>query len=201
MTGRLPLSEKDPGRKIKAHRKSRRGCGNCKLRRVKVGKLHLSESCEGYMTNPYLQCDESKPQCQKCRSFGVLCSYDGQNSDLQSSFDRAANMGALQILPYALKQTVPSIITPSLRLRSTGSSDGRDAIYDFQLRDLELLKKFQTRTVFTITTDQNLHLYQKESFQLAHSVSFLDACPASHADPVGSAPVFDACIAVSDTHA
>ena len=87
-------------------------------------------------------------------------------------------MGTLQISPYALKQTVPSIITPSLRLRSTGSSDGRGAIYDFQVRDLELLKKFQTRTVFTITTDQNLHLYQKQSFQLAHSVRFLDACPS-----------------------
>ena len=110
-------------------------------------------------------------------------------------------MGTLQILPYALKQTVPSIITPSLRLRSTRSSDGRDAIYDFQVQDLELLQKFQTRTVYTITTDQNLHLYQKQSLQLAHSVSFLHASPASHADAVGSASVFDACIAISDTHA
>ena len=110
-------------------------------------------------------------------------------------------MGTLQILPYALKQTVSSIITPSLRLRSTGSPNGRDAIYDFQLHDLELLKKFQARTVFTITTDQNLHLYQKQSLQLAHSVRLLDACPASHADLAGSAPVFNACIAVSDTHA
>ena len=82
-----------------------------------------------------------------------------------------------------------------------GSSDGRDAIYDFQMHDLELLQKFQTRTVFTITTDQNLHLYQKQSIQLAHSVRFVDAYPASNADPVTSAPVFDACIVVSDTHA
>ena len=110
-------------------------------------------------------------------------------------------MGTLQILPYALKQTMPSIIAPSLRLQSRRSSDCRDAIYDFQMQDLELLQKFQTRTVYTITTDQNLHLYQKQSLQLAHSVRFLDACPASHADPVGSAPVFDACIALSDTHA
>ena len=201
MAGRLSSSDKDPNRKLKAHRKSRRGCGNCKLRRVKVGKLHLSESCEGCMTERFLQCDESKPRCQKCTSFGVFCSYDSQKSDLQSSFDGVAKIGTLQILPYALKQTVSSVITPSLRLRSTGSSDGRDAIYDFQMQDLELLKKFQTRTVFTITTDQNLHLYQKQSLQLAHSVRYLDTCPASHADPVGSAPVFDACTAVSDTHA
>lgn len=201
MTGRLPSSNKDSNRKLKAHRKSRRGCGNCKLRRVKVSKLRPFESCEGHMIESYLQCDETKPRCLKCTSFGVLCSYDGQNSDLQSSFDGAANLGTLQILPYALKQTVSSIITPSLRLPATGFSDGRDAIYDFQMHDLELLRKFQTRTVFTITTDQNLHLYQKQSLQLAHSVRYLDACPASNTDPVGSAPVFDARIAVSDTHA
>ena len=50
MSGRLSSSDKHPNRKLKAHRKSRRGCGNCKRRRVKVGKLHLSESCKEYMT-------------------------------------------------------------------------------------------------------------------------------------------------------
>ena len=110
-------------------------------------------------------------------------------------------MGTLQILPYALKQTVPSIIAPSLRLQSTRSSECRNATYDFQMQDLELLKKFQTRTVFTITTDQNLHLYQNQSLQLAHSVRLLHPYPASPTNPFGSASVFDACIAVSDTHA
>ena len=41
MTDRLPSPEKNVGRKLKAHRKSRRGCGNCKLRRVKVGRRYL----------------------------------------------------------------------------------------------------------------------------------------------------------------
>ncbi|WEW59227.1 hypothetical protein PRK78_004696 [Emydomyces testavorans] len=46
----------DPGfHSRKPHRKSRTGCGNCKKRRVK--------------------CDETKPHCQKCESYGVSCDY------------------------------------------------------------------------------------------------------------------------------
>lgn len=44
MTDRLLSSEKDVGRKLKAHKKSRRGCGNCKLRRVKVGSRYILSS-------------------------------------------------------------------------------------------------------------------------------------------------------------
>lgn len=43
-------------------------------------------------------------------------------------------------------------------------------LYEFREEDQALLKKFQTRTVFTMTTDKNLHLYQIESFKLAYSV-------------------------------
>ena len=58
-------------------------------------------------------------------------------------------------------------------MQSKESLESGNAIYDFREQDLELLNKFKTRTVFTITTDQNLQLYQKESFKLAHSVSAL----------------------------
>lgn len=153
MIDRLASSEKDVSRKLKAHRKSRRGCGNCKLRRVK--------------------CDESRPTCRKCTSFGVFCNYDGQYSDLQLSVGGVTNIEPLQILPYSLKQTTPSRIVPSLKSRSTGSREKWNAVYDFGERDMELLNKFKTSTVFTITTDQNLHLYQKEAFKLAYSHPFL----------------------------
>ncbi|KAK4032523.1 hypothetical protein C8A01DRAFT_50699 [Parachaetomium inaequale] len=51
----MAVSSTDPSRKRKFHRKSRRGCSNCKLRRVK--------------------CDETRPECKSCRSYGVLCNY------------------------------------------------------------------------------------------------------------------------------
>lgn len=152
-TNRFSSSAKDKNRRIKAHRKSRRGCGNCKLRRVK--------------------CDEGRPKCQKCTSFGVFCNYDGQSSDLQPSVGEVSSIETLQIVPYSLKQTLPSVIIPSLRALSPVPLKNGDTLYEFRQEDFELLKKFQTRTVFTVTTDNNLYLYQKETFKLAHSHAFL----------------------------
>ncbi|KAI6089622.1 hypothetical protein F4821DRAFT_50230 [Hypoxylon rubiginosum] len=45
-------------------RRSRFGCRNCKLRKLK--------------------CDESKPRCRRCSSFGVLCNFMPNVADLQS---------------------------------------------------------------------------------------------------------------------
>ncbi|KJK65818.1 GAL4-like ZnII2Cys6 or C6 zinc binuclear cluster DNA-binding domain protein [Aspergillus parasiticus SU-1] len=47
----------------KAHQKSRKGCRNCKLRRVK--------------------CDEVQPSCHQCTVYGVLCNYGPDTPDLQ----------------------------------------------------------------------------------------------------------------------
>lgn len=76
-------------------------------------------------------------------------------------------------MPYSLKQTLPSVIAPSLRALSPVSLKNGDTLYEFRQEDFELLRKFQTRTVFTVSTDNNLYLYQKEIFKLAHSVSTL----------------------------
>lgn len=54
--------EDPPKRQRKAHRKSRLGCRNCKLRSIK--------------------CDEKKPSCDRCTSIGYKCSY---------TIDRACN--------------------------------------------------------------------------------------------------------------
>ncbi|KAL2131854.1 hypothetical protein VTI74DRAFT_4542 [Chaetomium olivicolor] len=60
-------SEERASRKRKFHRKSRRGCGNCKLRRVKASDA----------------CDEAGPECENCTSYGVLCSYRSDAVDLR----------------------------------------------------------------------------------------------------------------------
>ncbi|KUJ19435.1 uncharacterized protein LY89DRAFT_706176 [Mollisia scopiformis] len=48
-------------------RRSRFGCRNCKLRKLK--------------------CDEGKPQCKRCSSFGILCNFKSNVPDLQSVAD------------------------------------------------------------------------------------------------------------------
>ncbi|KAL2859106.1 hypothetical protein BJX68DRAFT_145994 [Aspergillus pseudodeflectus] len=52
----------------RTRRRSRYGCRNCKIRKVK--------------------CDESKPQCKKCTSFGLSCTFMSAISDLQTTGQR-----------------------------------------------------------------------------------------------------------------
>ncbi|KAJ5365946.1 hypothetical protein N7517_008832 [Penicillium concentricum] len=61
-------------RKIRTLRRSRFGCRNCKLRKLK--------------------CDEGKPQCKRCSSFGVLCNFMSNIPDLQPV---AADTGPLVV--------------------------------------------------------------------------------------------------------
>ncbi|EXJ92628.1 hypothetical protein A1O3_01180 [Capronia epimyces CBS 606.96] len=58
-------TERSPERRTM--RRSRFGCRNCKLRKLK--------------------CDEGKPQCKRCRSFGILCNFQPNVPDLQPVAD------------------------------------------------------------------------------------------------------------------
>ncbi|KAF7916947.1 uncharacterized protein EAE98_010378 [Botrytis deweyae] len=142
MTAPLSISGKGTHRTIRPHKKSRRGCGNCKLRKVK--------------------CDEDRPKCKRCAEFNVLCNYDNQTSALQLLKKSFTFETLQQRLPYSLNQTVPSFI--SSRLRTPGKID----VYDLSDQEhLELLNKFQTRTVYSITTSRNLQIYQNEFIKLS----------------------------------
>ena len=107
-------------------------------------------------TEPGLQCDESKPRCNRCTAYSVSCNYGVGQADLQLSAERVLNFVTL---PQCLNQVVPGIIVPSLRKQGE--------------QGLQLLKKFHSRTVFSITTDKTLHIYQDNMINLACSVSSL----------------------------
>jgi hypothetical protein len=142
MTVRSPSSGKIGRRSVRAHRKSRQGCGNCKLRSIKARNSRPILTVQETSTEPRPQCDESKPQCKRCTAYGVFCNYDRKCSDLQFSVERATNITLPQSLPY----------WPS--------------------KNEELLNKFQVRTALTVSTGKRLHLYQHEVVQLAYSVSY-----------------------------
>lgn len=73
--------EDPPKRQRKAHRKSRLGCRNCKLRSIK--------------------CDEEKPNCNRCTSIGYKCSYTidkgGHSSVCSESVLESYYTGAFQV--------------------------------------------------------------------------------------------------------
>ncbi|KAF2730759.1 hypothetical protein EJ04DRAFT_402405, partial [Polyplosphaeria fusca] len=121
-----------PNRKRKAHAKSRKGCGNCKLRRIK--------------------CDETRPQCQRCMSYGVSCSYEAA----QASLDLSAQ-GAFQV---DLSEPEPAVQQPAKDLQP-------------RLVDLVVLKRFQDRTVLTMGTRRTAPIYQNCMARLSFQHPFL----------------------------
>ncbi|OJD27307.1 hypothetical protein ACJ73_01300 [Blastomyces percursus] len=157
------------GRKRKAHKQSRRGCGNCKIRRVK--------------------CDEGRPGCEQCASFGVSCSYAPGAADLQpsqSSTFQSAGYGCLRFQnlsataprksPCSLHDTILSMINSSQAAAFSPRPGGCDSIHSvappqcpYQLRehDLELLSIFQARTACSIGTVVMSPIYRREFVRLA----------------------------------
>jgi hypothetical protein len=145
------LSPPEQGmRRRRAHQKSRTGCGNCKLRRVK--------------------CDETQPRCNKCISFGVSCNYDATLDELQMVTSGTFVFGAPHETPMSFNQTVLSMVNTPPRAHSPNP---RTSFYELRLEDLEIVSRFQSRTVLTIGTKESVHMYQREWFRVACEHSML----------------------------
>ncbi|KAH6693350.1 hypothetical protein BKA61DRAFT_499294 [Leptodontidium sp. MPI-SDFR-AT-0119] len=149
----------------KAHRKSRGGCRNCKLRRVK--------------------CDESKPSCTQCTSYGVTCNYHTSSSvsDLQMRFGGPVSMsldaGESCIVPFkpyprtasTAKQRVqlplPLLFSTQMPVYFPGNPYGLDP--DSAGR----LTRFKTRTSLSISTPTGAFVFQQVTTDLALSHPYL----------------------------
>ncbi|KAF6804628.1 C6 finger domain-containing protein [Colletotrichum musicola] len=138
-------------RKRRAHKKSRRGCGNCKLRRVK--------------------CDETKPRCEKCTAYGVTCSY-GPASDAALSVEVSFKIDlAIGTTRPVSTQPVHRRLSPPLPC--AGSIESLDAAYQLTPADVRLLERFQKRTVLTLGTPAGRDVYERKTLPLALCHPFL----------------------------
>lgn len=172
-----PQASSDAQRRRRAHKKSRRGCSSCKLRRVK--------------------CDEGRPYCRKCKDFGVACAYDGKGEGLrfegEGSFDLKETKAAKNDLMDGSKATKayessyddsslplpgPGPLSQSSAivghingLASPPDSDVEDRSHAFDLSKLKVFKRFNERTVLSVGTKQSARIYQQEVFRLACRVS------------------------------
>ncbi|KAF2796585.1 hypothetical protein K505DRAFT_237379 [Melanomma pulvis-pyrius CBS 109.77] len=175
MPATISRFQEGPERKRKAHAKSRKGCGNCKLRRVK--------------------CDETRPRCQKCLSYGVSCNYNGKESSLelsaQGSFqvdlsprsslsNRVVDMGLSP--PLSINQNMVAMANDCLNTGSLDmdikSMDGfrhwhQANFWTFTEQDLGVMKRFQERTVMTIGTKKTAPAYRDCIYQLSFRHPFL----------------------------
>jgi hypothetical protein len=166
-------------RKRRTHTKSRKGCGNCKLRQVKVRPGRGALGADGNRATgisdhqPYPQCDEQKPTCQRCRQYGVLCNY-GQKAahvegTLQISMNGSYHMG---ILPSpSAKTAVLGVVNATLRQEPYSQLYFQNPAFQLADRDLDTLARFQFRTSLSLATTGSQHLYQEQSIRFACSVS------------------------------
>jgi hypothetical protein len=90
-------------RKRKTHSKSRQGCGNCKLRRVK--------------------CDEAKPGCRRCQDYGVRCSYSRKPAaDAQLSFGEEISLVVETAASLSASTAISSSSSSSLRSKAPSAA-------------------------------------------------------------------------------
>ncbi|KAI1111206.1 hypothetical protein F5Y14DRAFT_317790 [Nemania sp. NC0429] len=128
-------------RKRKPLRKSRFGCRNCKLRKVK--------------------CDEGKPQCKRCISYGVLCNFVSKIPDLQ---------------PAAADTEGPSTAseTPKLRAALTNAVWTSDASSSYQLnaKCQDFITRYLGRSLMT-PDDPIMMQANRKLLELAFAYPFL----------------------------
>ncbi|KAF2876592.1 hypothetical protein BDV95DRAFT_561151 [Massariosphaeria phaeospora] len=159
-----------PDRKRRAHAKSRKGCANCKLRRVK--------------------CDEARPQCRRCTSYGVSCGYDGTQPSLdltaKGSFQVELSSGSQtrfgpgpQASSISTDKTLVTMINQSLHAEAAKipidsvQEHEYGMSWNFTATDLEAVHRFANRTVLTIGTARTFPTYQDCMVRLAFAHPFL----------------------------
>ncbi|KAF2722529.1 hypothetical protein K431DRAFT_266560 [Polychaeton citri CBS 116435] len=157
-------AEKTTGavRKRKSHKKSRKGCVNCKVRRVK--------------------CDEEHPSCQQCTQFGVQCRYGCAPSDM----DLSSTMAGVFQLETPKRAPVPgqsigdflegiTLLAQKTQPQAplTPPDDKDHACHDLDKFDATVFEYFKAYTVPTMGTTLSMPMYSREIPRLAMRHQFL----------------------------
>ncbi|MCJ1307912.1 hypothetical protein MMC25_001560 [Agyrium rufum] len=149
--------------KRKAHKKSRLGCRNCKLRRIK--------------------CDETRPSCNKCVDFGVLCNRDQSVGDLQPLGAQGSAIGFITS-QKEFKTADPTANRMMIRMISENLEQGRVKdpsqrsyanckVVGFGQGDFERLQRFQCRVIETTGPLVATRVWQKLTIGMASAHPFL----------------------------
>ncbi|KAH8888928.1 C6 finger domain protein [Thozetella sp. PMI_491] len=138
------------GQKRGPYRKSPKGCRNCKLRKIK--------------------CDGTRPHCQRCQAYGVICNFSGDVFDLQLKSGTSSRAAGAKSRAVCLREMTWSLYGP---LSSDNSITGAATLFPLDAKSLDLLHHLQTRPVFTAADPKMTSLYRTEVSRLACYYPFL----------------------------
>jgi hypothetical protein len=180
-------------RKRKAHTKSRRGCSSCKTRRVKCDESKPAcQQCKGKPSCVAIL-PANRTYVSTHAEFGVSCTYGGKANGLtfagESSFDLNDSFAPRSELPNITTCEVAMDAShlsdcqrPSLSSTVVAHCNGLDNPPDSDREEssfksmlgvaaLEVMNRFNQRTVLSVGTTRAAEVYQKEVFRLACLVS------------------------------
>ncbi|TGO25785.1 hypothetical protein BPAE_0072g00050 [Botrytis paeoniae] len=160
--------KEDSQRKRRVHKKSRKGCRNCKLRRIK--------------------CDETRPHCLKCEDYGYACNHDSKTPDLELVYSETPTTMKSQIEFGQSSWSINS--TPSQQMASIPTTlepfcvVGDDiSLFELDRQSLYRLDRFRYRTVLTLGTPTAAGVFHEFAVSMAcdhpflmHALQTLTAC-------------------------
>ncbi|UKZ78842.1 hypothetical protein TrVFT333_006588 [Trichoderma virens FT-333] len=181
VAGQVATKDDTTVRKRKTHRKSRLGCGNCKIRGVK--------------------CDESKPTCRRCHISGFTCNYSrtiptlqlSHSSILRLDFSRSQTP-VVDLLPTDSIFWEASL-QPALRIPIVLPLQGRLGEYTLRPGDYAALHRFQTRTAASLGTVSSRKWYLDVHPFLFHYFLALSLLHDIHLSPTPLPSSHDASLA------
>ncbi|KAL4782798.1 hypothetical protein BJX76DRAFT_368892 [Aspergillus varians] len=122
-------------------RRSRFGCRNCKLRKLK--------------------CDEGKPQCKRCSSFGLLCNFMSNIPDLQPV---TADTGRVLVVQRKAALQPP-------RTNAVWTSDA-STYYQLNAKCQDFITRYLGRSLIT-PDDPNMGQVNRKLLELTFAYPFL----------------------------
>ncbi|UKZ94595.1 uncharacterized protein TrAFT101_009456 [Trichoderma asperellum] len=133
------------GQKCKSKRKpSRFGCRNCKLRKLK--------------------CDETRPYCSKCRTYGVYCNFGFNVPDLQPVHQKQTKEGIVGLFNIPRPQSTVS--------NAIWVGDG-PTYFTLDLKDQMLFNRFRYRVIHSIGGSGVIHIWETHMLQVCFTCPFL----------------------------
>ena len=159
----------------RSHKKSRKGCQECKLRRIK--------------------CDESQPSCSRCKAHRIDCLYEADSTAaknaMQSSSSSDEDIGHPTLDPF---ESTLSLSQNNLQIRLLldleGSDGMRSHLKSFMTCDIALFQHFSSCTYKSlagvqseIVVKKHVLPYSTTASSLMHSLLALSARHLMHLQP------------------
>lgn len=156
----------DRVRDRKTPRRSRFGCRNCKLRKLKVRDSAFLDCCITKYVPFVSKCDEDKPHCNRCSSFGVICNFASNVPDLQPVAAGTARPLVVRRKPQLQPPVASAIWT----------ADEYTA-YQLNTRCQNFITRYFGRSLL-IPDDPNMIHVNRKLLRLAFTVSILALTPS-----------------------